>query len=161
MQFTPDQLATGGDLTPNLIVSLGADVPQDISFDHAGNLWTVANPRDDIAGSQLQMYTAAELSGSGTITPTPAVTITGARIPRENESKSLFCSDGMAFDAAGNLWVANTCTDSKFGLGSIVEFTSDQLTTSGAPIPSLFWNPNKPNKNLYEPSLLTFGPPLR
>lgn len=161
MQFTPEQLATGGDLIPNLILNLGSNAPQDISLDHAGNLWTVANPSGDIFNSQLRKYAASDLAGSGIITPTPAVTITGARIPHENLSVSLSCSDGLAFDAAGDLWVANTCTDSKFGLGSIVEFTPDQLTTSGNPIPSLFWNPNRANNNFYEPSLLTFGPQVR
>jgi sugar lactone lactonase YvrE len=43
---------------------------------------------------------------------------------------------GLAFDGFGNLWVTNEEPEQNGGQGSIVEFTPNQLTSSGSPNPN-------------------------
>ncbi len=67
------------------------------------------------------------MSGS----PAPAVVIS-------DTANSLHGSIGLAFDANGDLWVANLGTESECFKGkgaSVVEFTPSQLVVSGSPAP--------------------------
>jgi hypothetical protein len=43
---------------------------------------------------------------------------------------SMMVPAGMAFDASGNMWLANA------GGGTIVEFTVSQISSSGNPVPT-------------------------
>ena len=66
-------------------------------------------------------FTPAQLAATGT--PTPAVTLSATA------GNSLEGPDGLAFDPAGDLWVANF-------ISSVVEFTPGQLATTGSPTPA-------------------------
>ena len=66
-------------------------------------------------------FTPAQLAATGT--PTPAVTLSATA------GNSLEGPDGLAFDPAGDLWVANF-------IPSVVEFTPAQLATTGSPTPA-------------------------
>ena len=88
------------------------------AFDGAGNLWVTHE-----AGNAVVEFAAGQLMAGGT--PTPAVTLsaTGAG--------SLASPTGLAFDAGGNLWVAN------YGNNTLVEFAVSQLAASGSPTPAV------------------------
>jgi streptogramin lyase len=87
------------------------DDPTGLAFDDGGNLW-VANYRS----SSIVMYRASELDHSGA--PRPAVTIAGARASLKGPNR-------LAFDKAGNLWVAN------YGANTLAAFSRQQLRTGG------------------------------
>ena len=99
-------------------------------------------------------FAAADLGTSGSPTPkviitaTPVVTLDGIAL-------SLDFPEGVAFDPAGNLWVANLESDNA---GSLAEFTPAQLATSGSPSPAVFLDSDIFGINIHQPSLLTFGP---
>ena len=73
--------------------------------------------------SFLAMYTPTQLTASGT--PTPKVVI------NSDSTASLSGPENLAFDAAGDLWVTDSHTD------SVVEYTATQLTASGTPTPKV------------------------
>jgi sugar lactone lactonase YvrE len=116
--FPASQLAASGSPTPT--VTLGAtngslDGPAYLAFDGSGNLW-VTNTN----ASTVVEFTGSQLGPSGS--PTPAVTLSAA-------NGSLSSPSGLAFDASGDLWVANDIS------GTVVEFGASQLAASGAPTP--------------------------
>ena len=81
----PDPVAT--------ITSTGMAAPQQSVFDAAGNQW-VANHD----ANAILVFTAAQLALSGDNPTVPAVTLSSAAFNGPL---------GIAFDSAGNLWVAN------------------------------------------------------
>jgi sugar lactone lactonase YvrE len=106
--------------SPRLTISLplnsiGDDTRSGLSFDHAGNLWLVNS-----AGNSLVEFGKTELVEAA---PRPMVTISAS------SPNGLNAPDGLAFDAAGDAWVANT------GANAIVEFSKSQLAKSGSPPP--------------------------
>ena len=117
-EFTAAQLAAGGAQTATVVISpvFGSiKRPWAIAFDKKGDLW-VANYGD----SSIAGFSPAQLATSGA--PVPFAGISG--------SKGTANAIGIAFDPAGNLWVA-TFAD------TISKFTPDQLTSIGAPTPSV------------------------
>ena len=114
VRFDPAQLAASGSPLPAVIVS-GVGVPTSIAFDAAGALW-VSNS----TGNTLARYSAAQLAASGSPAPAVLLSTTGT---------SLLKPSGLAFDAFGTLWVANT------NGASLVAFGPDQLAASGSPEP--------------------------
>ena len=87
-----------GSTTPDFTLT-GLDAPSVLAFDANNNLY-VANPHDDpfVAGTTASVFEIA-YDASGNLLPsslTPARTLTGLRVPT-----------ALAFDAAGNLYVAN------------------------------------------------------
>jgi sugar lactone lactonase YvrE len=119
VEYSASSLASSGTPTPTVILassagSLGS--PAGLAFDVNGNLW-VANG----SANTLVEFTASQLASSGT--PTPAVTISAA-------SGSLAQPIGIAFDANGNLWVANSSN-------TLVEYTASQLAATAAPAPNV------------------------
>jgi len=86
--------AAGTPTTLDLGLSSGQKV-RGLALDKSGNLWVGIGPEFSGTGGQIRMYRAADLSGAS---PSPAVTITG---PDLGTPRSL------AFDASGNLWVAD------------------------------------------------------
>lgn len=114
VRFDPAQLAAGGAPEPAVILS-GLDVPTSIAFDAAGSLWV-----SDSRANTLTKYSAAELLASGS--PVPGVVLRAA-------ANSLVKPSGLAFDASGNLWVANTNGE------SIAAFSPEQQAASGSPEP--------------------------
>jgi hypothetical protein len=173
VEYTADQLAAGTQTDPNqtLIVAdtsnEGAlNAPSSITFDANGNLWVAfaLGGTDNVGG--VEEIAASDLTGTGTSTPSPAVTLSSAAFVTSKTFGSLasFANpDGLAFDGTGDLWVANQSKQAeqgkKLGDGSIVEFTASQLTT-GSPVPVRGILANKKDTNLGAPIYMTFGPPL-
>jgi hypothetical protein len=96
----------------------------DLTFDNAGNLWV-------LFGTGVGELTRNELKTSRRLFPIHvelSFVASGAADP------FLFGST-MAFDPAGDLWVAGISPAS-----SLIEFTPDQLATSGNPTPASIIN---------------------
>ena len=85
MNSAPDPVAT--------ITTTGLAAPQQSVFDAAGNQWVA-----DHDGNAVLVFTAAQLAMTGDNPTVPAVTIT---------STAFNGPLGIAFDSAGNLWIAN------------------------------------------------------
>lgn len=82
--------------------------PASITFDGGGNLWVAFGLGSVGNLGGVEMFAAADLDGTGTLTPTPAVTIDSAAFAAKNlDLESLDNPDGLAFDSDGGLWVAN------------------------------------------------------
>jgi secreted PhoX family phosphatase len=155
-EFTSEQLSETGSqpvvVTPNLALPFQpGDLPAAIAFDQGGNLWVGG------FATSLLSFAASDLSGSGTISPVPMVTIDPATLKHGYSSFSQ--PNGLAFDGQGSLWVA--CVEGNGGkkqsFGNVSEFKADQIATSGSPQPSLFLQGNSITKNPYR---ITFGPQL-
>ena len=175
VEYTAAQLGTPASNTePNqtLIVadtsvSGALNAPSSITFDANGNLWVAFALGGTGNTGGVEMIAAADLSGEGTSTPSPAVTLGPATLISTKAFGTLqsFANpDGLAFDNEGDLWVANQSKQaeqaSKVGSGSIVEFTPSQLTASGSPVPVRGILANKKDTNLGAPIYATFGPAL-
>jgi hypothetical protein len=166
VEYTGAQLAAGIQTAPYQTLNIGGVIPalifpSAVTFDASGNLWvTMSNGGTHNAGG-LEMFAAAELSGSGTITPTPARIIMASSFGAKKLLSSFAGPDGLAFDSAGDLWVVNPLQP-KPGLGSssLVEFSAAALTTSGSPVPQRAILANPYNTNLNDPGSITFGPAL-
>jgi len=116
IMFTPAQLAAGGTVTPAVVIDANGPslvLPYALAFDASGDLW-VAN----LTGSSVVKFTPSQLASSGS--PVQSVRL-GAAVGGISKP------DGLAFDAAGNLWVANLD-------GSVERFDASQLTSSGHPV---------------------------
>ena len=114
VRFDELQATAGGERSPRVVVG-GAGFPLALAFDDDGALWVSDNQANTIS-----KYTAGQLASSGS--PQPAVVL---RAP----GSSSFVPLGLAFDANGNLWVANV------GAASVVSFSPSQLAVSGSPEP--------------------------
>lgn len=121
-------------ISPALNSLLG---PTAIAFDSEGNLW-VANG----TGNTLVAYSAAQQSIGGALTP--AITLTANGNSRHGPLM-------IAFDASGNLWVAN---GNQVNYSSVVEFSAAQLAASGSPAPKVTLTPNAGSLN--QPAGLAF-----
>ncbi len=122
--YTPAQLAAGGKTAP--AVTLTATSVDGLAFTGTGSLWA-AHWSSSVTGSSLTKYTPTQLTKSGN--PTPAVTITSDTLT--SKSASLHGPENIAFNATGDLWVANSEND------TLVEFAPTQLTKSGSPTPKV------------------------
>jgi sugar lactone lactonase YvrE len=120
--FGPGALLVSGAPAPSVALQVphipthNGDVDA-IAFDTAGNLW--------LGHYQLNTVTevpAQALATSGAVSE--AITIGG---------NGLRATQGLAFDAHGNLWVSNNLP---IGQGyTIVEYSAAQLSVSGSPVP--------------------------
>jgi sugar lactone lactonase YvrE len=139
LEFTPSQLATAFP-TPNVTLDANSnnslDEPTGLAFDSLGDLW-VANQ----GSNTVVEFTPAELDTSGS--PTPNVTLSA------NPADSLDHPDALAFDSSGQLWVANSNSN------TVVEFNLAALAISGSPTPNVTLSPNAGN-SLDTPSGLAF-----
>ncbi len=154
-EFIPSQLSAGGMQTAQLDLQSSSFLyPIDLAFDAANNLWVVyeegIQPESD-AGA-VQMYPAADLTGSGTIEPAAAVTIGG----QGTCSVLTICMpEALAFDQSGNLWISEPFT--------ISEFTPTQLATANPLLAHTilvenFQKGKGRNRNFIGAAALTFGP---
>ena len=93
MKYSPDQLATGGNVTPDAVFMLtDVGAASDMNFDASGNLWIADN--ENISG--VFEFDADQLSASGTQAITPNLQMT---------STATFTPQTIVFDQNGNLWV--------------------------------------------------------
>jgi hypothetical protein len=115
-------LMASGSPTPAITITANESYPAaalGMAIDAAGGIWIangIASP-NSIVG-----YSASQLTTSGN--PAPAVTLTP-------NGASMMVPAGIAFDASGNMWVANA------GGGSLVEFAASQISSSGSPVPTI------------------------
>ena len=139
VEFTASQLVASGAPTPMVTLSASASSivgPLMIAFDATGRLW-VANGNN--SQNTVVAFSPSQLAATGS--PTPAVTLSAS-------AGSLANPTGLAFDASGNLWVANTTAP------SIVEFSASQIVSSGAPTPNTIIT----GSSLSEPFGIAFDP---
>ena len=137
----PQQLAVGssGDVSGLATINLplpasagsGPNQPYSLALDTNGDVW-VAN----YASSTISEYTPAELASQ----TGPAVVLADS-----GAGTGISGPDGLAFDAAGNLWVSNYASD------TVAEYSAAAIQRSGAPTPTLVLS----SKYLYEPEGLT------
>jgi sugar lactone lactonase YvrE len=131
VKFTPVQLAISGAPVPDVTIQASTtpagstiSFPRGLAFDKDGNLWVTSG--DTQTPGKVVMFTPAQLAVSGS--PVPAVTISSNN---DNNLTSIIQPIGLAFDANGNLWVANG------GVSTISRFTPAQQATSNASRPDL------------------------
>ncbi len=141
VKFTPAQLAASGTPLPATTISSSAqfngslDQPNGLAFDKDGNLW-VTNRN----GPQpLIKYTPAQQAAGGALTPVVMIGATNG---------SLNFPVGLAFDAGGNLWVANNLAN------TVVMFLPVRVAASGSPAPDLTLGAN--GNSLKGPAGLAF-----
>jgi sugar lactone lactonase YvrE len=111
VRYSAAQLATGGSLTPSVILS-GVGHPTGLAFDAAGGLWF-----SEGGGHRVAKFSAAQLVASGHILPEVVLTSHGPDISNPV---------GLAFDAAGNLWIANA------GLSNVIALHANHLATTAS-----------------------------
>lgn len=157
LRFAPADRAASGPPVPSLTINLPDSLaPQDLAFDSAGNLWVAGSSAH---GDALEMFTAADLSGSGETAPTAATTITSSAFGVLSGSGS--CLGGIDFDHLGDLWVSvGANNDQCEAAQQVVEFTPGQLGMGGALTPSVVIGQNKRKTNLITPGPVRFGPTL-
>lgn len=120
--FSPAQLGRSGAVTPAVVIRPPAAKrsalrhPCGLAFDARQHLWVSSTDGDD----RLVMYTPAQLASSGG--PEPAVVVT------PSGKRALSSPSGLAFDATGDLWIADR--------GVVVKLTPEQLAASGSPEPA-------------------------
>jgi sugar lactone lactonase YvrE len=120
-RFDVEQLEIGGAQLPAVVLHVPGN-PAAIAFDAWGSLWV-----SDNVLQVIRKYTAAQLATSGSPLPDVVLSATGL---------SLVNPAGLAFDAHGNLWVAN------IGGRTLASFSPVQLGRSGSPSPDVFITPN-------------------
>jgi sugar lactone lactonase YvrE len=131
--YTASELETSTSAPPAIALTPppGTGAVTGMAFDQDGNLWVA-----DSANSTVSKYTAAQLASSGSVTPAVVLSSTDLYSPIYGlmTGPSIMGPHGLAFDASGNLWVANGNPD-YYGQSSIAEFAPSQLVTSGALVP--------------------------
>lgn len=113
-------------MTFDLPVTSGYNIDANaVAIDAQGNLWVVDDNQNLVVEYPLPtlgLSTSAPTTANLTMQPAPAVFI---RLPDSSYT------DGLAFDAKGNLWVINQFPS------TVVEFTPDQLKATGSPTPAV------------------------
>lgn len=151
LEFTAAQLAAGGQQSPNVTLGIAVQEPINLAFDHHDNLWV-----NDWSGNRVLMFRGSALKASGS--PSPDIILSAAAL--SGGENSLASPDALAFDASGNLWVANSypgndCT------GSMAEFTPAELTASGSPQPAKYITADAAGTSPVGVTAMAFGPPIR
>ena len=113
---------------------MGLDVPNSLAFDSSGDLWVANFGSRAVVDPRRQ-----QLSGGPVV---PALTISSGR------SGSLNSPAGMAFDASGDLWVANDLSN------TLVEYSKISLT-HGPVVPDVTIT-SEGSKSLSGPYALAF-----
>jgi hypothetical protein len=123
LMYTPAQLATSGNPTPNLILnakSFSFGSPSNVVFDASRNLWVVDEniPNGNGGYGELFKYNAAQINdlkpGVQNLDPVFGIA-----------SSNFSHLEGLAFDLSGNLWVADEYAS------LIYKFPANQLGGTG------------------------------
>ncbi|HME92181.1 MAG TPA: hypothetical protein VKE49_12210, partial [Myxococcaceae bacterium] len=140
LRFNRNQLAQDGLPAPAVTLANSAprvplNVPVDLAFDPAGNLW-VGNGGDGPQPGTVIMYTAAQAAAGGA--PNPSVTLARSvlRAPR-----------GLAFDNSGGLWMGINQGLARYG--------PSQIASSGEPVPQTILR----DTAIETPMAVVFDPP--
>jgi sugar lactone lactonase YvrE len=131
VEFTPAQLAAGGNITPTLTLTstIPFTGPLGIAFSPlTGNLWVANN-----AGTSIEGFAAASLAGH-----TGAQTIAPHDVLNDDGAGSIQAPWALVFDTAGNLWSSNA--NAPF---TIVEFAAGALGggAGAKPVPNVTISP--------------------
>jgi hypothetical protein len=158
-RYAPGDRAASGPANPGLVVnSPGLVFPVNFAFDRAGNLWLAgSNSNND----ELDMISAADLGGTGVISPSAAVSITSSSFGKLNGTGS--CIGGIDFDRSGDLWVSVGTDNADCGGNTateVVEFTPSQLSVGGNLTPSVTIGQNMKKTNLFLLGPISIGPTI-
>ena len=138
--LTSFSLSDNGNVPPAATVATDSSnsltQPGGIALDAAGDAWVTNSSSNTVVE-----YSKAQLAAGGV--QMPLVTLTAGA------QGSLHGPTGVAFDAAGDLWVANSESD------SIVEYTPGQLAVGGAQTPAVTLTANS-SQSLAIPYFLAF-----
>jgi len=159
LRFAPGDRAASGPPEPGLTVNLpDFFIVMDLSFDRSGNLWLAGLALQGMGPfiDEVEMISAADLAGTGSIFPSVSLTITS----------SVFgsgpCLGGIDFDRSGDLWVSVVGSNGVCEADTqLVEFTPSQLSTGGNLTPSVTIGQNSTKTNLAFPGPIRFGPSLK
>jgi sugar lactone lactonase YvrE len=133
-RFDRSALASSGSPTPSVVISGGVAHPTSLAFDAVGTLWVSDNQANTVS-----RYLVGQLLTSGE---------KEAAIVLSSNANSLVNPTGIAFDAAGNLWVANT------GNQTVASFGIAQRGSTGSPLPRVVLSPG--SSSLIIPVALAF-----
>jgi sugar lactone lactonase YvrE len=133
-RFDRSALASSGSPTPSVVISGGVAHPTSLAFDAVGTLWVSDNQANTVS-----RYLVGQLLTSGE---------KEAAIVLSSNANSLVNPTGIAFDAAGNLWVANT------GNQTVASFGIAQRGATGSPVPRVVLSPG--SSSLIIPVALAF-----
>jgi hypothetical protein len=151
-RFTAADRSASGPANPSLELNVPGQISVlDLAFDSSGNLWLAGS---NAQGDEIEMIPAADLGGTGEITPSAQTTITSS-IFTPNGSGS--CVGDIDFDHSGDLWVSVKEMSSGCG-NALVEFNPTQLSAGGNLTPSVIINQNSTETNLFLAGPLRFGP---
>jgi sugar lactone lactonase YvrE len=131
VEFTPAQLAAGGNVTPALTLTstVPFNGPLGIAFSPVtGNLWVANN-----GGTSIEGFAAASLAGL-----TGTQTIAPHDVLNDDGQGSIQAPWALVFDGGGNLWSSNA--NAPF---TIVEFSANALGggTGATPVPNVTISP--------------------
>jgi sugar lactone lactonase YvrE len=116
--FRSASLSTSATVTPDVVSRGGFGA--DIAFDRDGNVWV---PGGTTADAALQRFPAARFASSAAVEPDLEVSLPG--------SGCVPLVAGLAFDAAGNLYVSSPCR------GAVLRVDAASLAASGVATVSL------------------------
>jgi sugar lactone lactonase YvrE len=133
VRFEHSQLATSGAAVPTLTINTGVN-PSSLAFDAAGNLWVAS-----IQANKIFSYNAVQQESENVAEPEIVISTNGTALQHPS---------GLAFDAAGNLWVASLTQ------ARIDAFNPAQLAVSGSPDPAVSITSN--DNSIDEPVALAF-----
>jgi sugar lactone lactonase YvrE len=135
LKYTAGQLGSSTSNPPAVAIATNGPLDVSLAFDASGNLWVA-----QYSSNTVVQYAASQLAANGS--PAPAVTLSAVGF------STLNAPGALAFDASGNLWVANG------GGNTIVEFTPAQLATSGTPTAAVMLSAS--SGSLFQPTALAF-----
>jgi hypothetical protein len=144
-EFTATQLknlpSTPAPTPSKTITSTDFECPETEAFDKNGNLWVT-----DFCSNRVFGFSPSQLGGAGG-SLTPNVILSSA---------DLDGPDGITFDSHGNMWIANGGLAIWVLGGSVIEFTSSQFASSGAPTAPVILTDGGSGNVIDEPSSVAF-----